>query len=96
MGLVAADRRLDLKLAKIVETKKLQLASPQEVLDVTECKVGSVPSFGNLFGLTIYLDKSVLTSEIVNFAGLHTISIQMKRKDFIKVLKPIISSFSKN
>jgi Ala-tRNA(Pro) deacylase len=98
MGLVAADRRLDLKkLAKIVETKKLQLASPQEVLDVTGCEVGSVPPFGNLFGLTIYLDKSVLISGMVNFnAGLHTISIQMKGKDLIKVLEPIIGSFSKN
>ncbi len=98
IGLVAADQRLDLKkLAKIVETKKLQLASPQEVLDATGCEVGSVPPFGNLFGLTIYLDKSILTSEMVNFnAGVHTISIQMKGKDLIKVLKPIIDSFSKN
>jgi Ala-tRNA(Pro) deacylase len=98
MGLVAADRRLDLKkLAKIVETKKLQLASPQEVLNVTGCEVGSVPPFGNLFGLTIYLDHSVLISGMVNFnAGLHTISIQMKGKDLIKVLEPIIDSFSKN
>ncbi|UCH69974.1 MAG: hypothetical protein JSV29_07015, partial [Candidatus Bathyarchaeota archaeon] len=56
MGLIAADKKIDLKkLAKIARTKKLQLASPQEVLKITGCEVGSVHPFGNLHRLPTYL-----------------------------------------
>jgi len=96
VGLIAADRRIDLKkLAKTVGVKKLQLASAPEVLRVTGCEVGSVHPFGNLFGLPTYLDSSVLENEMVNFnAGLHTVSIQMSARDLVKTVKPIISDFS--
>ena len=97
MGLVAADRRIDLKkLAKIVKTKKLRLASSQEVLKITGCEVGSVHPFGNLHGLPTYLDSSVLENDMVNFnAGLHTVSIQMKARDLINAIGPVIENFSR-
>lgn len=97
MGLVAADRRVDLKkLAKIVNTKKLRLASPKEVLKITECEVGSVHPFGNLHGLQTYIDVSILENNTVNFnAGLHTVSIQMKSEDLVKTINPVIERFSK-
>lgn len=97
MGLVAADRKIDLKkLAKIMGTKSLQLASQQEVLEITGCKIGSVHPFGNLHNLKTYLDTSTLENDVVNFnAGSHTVSIQMKSKDLIKAINPVIQSFSK-
>lgn len=97
MGLIAADGRIDLKkLAKIARTRKLRLASPQEVLEITGCEVGSVHPFGNLHRLPTYLDSSVLENNMVNFnAGLHTVSIQMKTKDLIKAIRPEIQNFSK-
>ena len=97
IGLVAGDRRVDLKkLAKIVGTKSLRLANPQEVLIETGCEIGSVHPFGNLHHLPTYLDVSLLENEMVNFnAGLHTVSIQMKTKDLIKALNPVIDGFSK-
>jgi Cys-tRNA(Pro) deacylase len=96
MGLIAADKKIDLKkLAKIARTKKLQLASPQEVLKITGCEVGSVHPFGNLHRLPTYLDRSTLENNMVNFnAGLHTISIHMKAKDLIKAINPIVENFS--
>lgn len=97
MGLVAADRRIDLKrLAKIVRTKKLRLASPEKVLKITGCEVGSVHPFGNLHDLPTYLDSSIPENDMVNFnAGLHTISIEMKAKDLIEAIRPVIEDFSK-
>ena len=96
-GLVAADRKIDLKkLAKILRTKKLRLASPQEVLKITSCEIGSMHPFGNLHDLPTYMDNSILENNIVNFnAGLHTVSVQMKAKDLIKIIRPIIENFSK-
>jgi len=56
LGLIAADKKMDVKkLAKIVGTRKLELASPQDVLKVTGCEIGSVHPFGNLFGLPTYM-----------------------------------------
>ncbi len=95
-GLVPGDKRIDLeKLAKVVGTKKLQLASPQEVLILTGCEIGSVHPFGNLHKLPIYLDRSLMENDFVNFnAGLHTVSIQMKAKDLVKAIRPVVESFS--
>lgn len=98
MGLVAADRRIDLaRLAKIVATKKLRLASPEEVLKICGCQVGAVHPFGNLHRLLTYMDSSVLENDTVNFnAGLHTISIQMKTKDLVRAIEPAVGDFSSN
>ncbi|MEM2215873.1 MAG: YbaK/EbsC family protein [Nitrososphaerota archaeon] len=97
LGLVAADRKIDLaKLAKIVGVKKLKLATPIEVLEKTGCEIGSVHPFGNLYNLQTYLDRSVLENTWVNFnAGLHTVSIHMKTEDLVRLVKPVIADFSK-
>ncbi|MBA7490325.1 Cys-tRNA(Pro)/Cys-tRNA(Cys) deacylase YbaK [subsurface metagenome] len=97
IGLVAANRKIDLKkLAKIVKTKKLRLASPQDVLKITGCEVGAVHPFGNLHELPTYLDSSILENDMVNFnAGLHTVSVEMKAKDLVKAIRPSIRIFSK-
>jgi len=97
LGLIAADKKMDVKkLAKIVGTRKLELASPQDVLKVTGCEIGSVHPFGNLFGLPTYMDPSVLENDSVNFnAGLHTVSVYMKARDLVKAIKPRITEFSK-
>ena len=97
IGLVAADRKIDLKkLAKIVKTKKLRLASPQDVLKITGCEVGSVHPFGSLHELPTYLDSSIMENDMVNFnAGLHTVSIEMKAEDLVKAIRPSIRIFSK-
>jgi Ala-tRNA(Pro) deacylase len=96
LGLVAADKKIDLKkLAEIANTKDLELAKPEEVLKLTNCKVGSVHPFGILHNLPTYLDISVLENEYVNFnIGLHTKSIQMKSKDLVEIVKPVEGEFS--
>lgn len=68
--------------------------SPQEVLTVTRCKVGFLHPFGNLHGLSTYLDSSILENDMVDFnVGLYTVSIEMKAKDLVKAIKPSIESF---
>jgi Cys-tRNA(Pro) deacylase len=96
LGLVAADRRIDLDaLASIVGTKELKLANPKEVLEKTGCEIGSVHPFGNLHNLETYMDKSVLENDTVEFnIGLHTHSIRMKTEDLVGLLNPIIGDFS--
>jgi len=96
-AVVPGNKELDLeKLQKATLFKKLELADAKEVRKVTGCNIGSVPPFGNLFGLKIYFDKSVLENDVVAFnAGQHTKSIKMKAKDLAKIVNPIVGEFSR-
>ncbi len=96
-AVVSGAKELDIeKLQKLTLYKKIELANAKEVRKVSGCNIGSVPPFGNLFGLKVYFDKSVVENEIVAFnAGTHTKSIKMKAKDLVRVVNPIIWEFSK-
>jgi Ala-tRNA(Pro) deacylase len=93
--IVPAHKIVDIKKIKELRSaKKIKMATPEEVLRVTDCEIGSVPPFGNLFNIEVYCDPE-LSEEIDFNAGLHDISITMKRADWEKVVKPIITSISK-
>lgn len=85
---ISASQRIDLKKVKLLTvSKNVALASPEEVLEKTGCTIGSVPPFGILFGIKMYIDKSVLTREMIVFsAGTHTDSIRMKPQDYIEIV----------
>lgn len=95
--LLPGNRKVDAKkLSKLINVKDLRLASPEEVLKITNCEIGSVHPFGFLHNLETYMDEEVLENEIVDFnIGLHTDSIAMKSEDLVKVIKPKILDFSK-
>jgi prolyl-tRNA editing enzyme YbaK/EbsC (Cys-tRNA(Pro) deacylase) len=90
--LVRADKRADLeKIALLEGTRKLRLASPEEVLRTTGCEIGSVPPFGHVTKLKTYFDREILENEFVNFnAGLHTVSVRMKSGDLKSVIGGIV------
>ena len=96
-AVVPGDKELDIqKLQKLTLFKKIELGNAKEVRQITGCNIGSVPPFGNLFGLKVYFDKLVTENDIVAFnAGQHTKSIKMKAKDLVKVVNPVIGEFSK-
>ena len=87
-------------MAKIVgvNKKKLRLATPDVVKDVTGCLPGAVPPFGSLFeGVTTYADKSLQEQgDSINFnGGLRTHSFGISVADYLAVEKPSIEDFSK-
>ena len=92
---VRADMRLSLKKVKqILETKNISLASPDDVLKMMNCVIGSVPPFGNLFGITVYTDTKLVEKEWFVFsAGSLTKSIKIKVKDYMTLVKPIVADF---
>ncbi len=93
---IAAHKRISFKKVKqILKTKSVSLATPEEVNQITNCTPGSVPPFGNLFDIIVYVDKSLLLNEEIDFnAGRHEVSITMKREDWQKIVNPIIEDFS--
>lgn len=93
--LVPGNKRIDFGSLKN-RIGKATLASPEEVFRETGCEIGSVHPFGQLFGLPVLMDKSILDNRTVNFnAGLHEISINMSARDMAEIIKPEIGDFAK-
>ncbi len=96
-AVISAAKELDLgKLEKLLEAKKVELASADDVKKISGLNVGAVPPFGNLFGLKMYVDKSLMSNKEIAFnAGSHTKSIKMKSNDLVKLTGAKIADFSK-
>ena len=100
MCVISGDRKIDLEVMRqVVRSKSLSFATPGEVFEVTGCKVGSVPPFGNLFGIPVYIDRSLFRNENIAFnAGLSTVSIviglMIGAEDYLRIVKPIVGDFS--
>jgi Ala-tRNA(Pro) deacylase len=82
---VPADRQLDWKpVKKLLRSKSARLASPDELLARTSLVKGSVPPFGNLIGLPVYVDSALLEEDLIQFnAGSLTDSIEMHGQDLL-------------
>ncbi len=98
MAVVSGDKKIHLKaFRKVLATDRLAFATPEEVKQVTDCVVGSVPPFGNLFNLPVYADTAIERNTLVNFnAGLHTKSIKMSLADWLTAVKPTMAAFSQD
>jgi aspartyl-tRNA synthetase len=97
MIVVAGDRKIDTKKFKqVAGVKDLRMATPEEVLDITAVPIGAVPPFGHIFRIPLYMDEHIEAQDMVVFnAGLHEKSVQMQRKDYVKLAAPHIGEFSK-
>lgn len=97
MLVLAANKKVDMKQFKELEKiKNLRMASPEEVQKVSGVQIGAVPPFGNLFGIPVFIDKSLEANEEIAFnAGSHSKSIKMKYKDYQGAFKVTPQLFSK-
>jgi len=96
---IAADRRIDFsKLESLAKVRHFRFAKREEVFATTGCEPGSVHPLGRLFGLTTFLDNSVLENEFVNFnIGMLTKSVRIRSRDLLKVMEPdLLGDFSKH
>ena len=87
------DQRVDTKaIAKMEQTKHLELAKPDEVLKVAGTAIGCIPPFGHQTRLRTYLNEQLPECEYVFFSsGIHTKTIKIKGKDLLKLIEePII------
>ncbi len=82
------------KVKALFAAKDIRFATPEEVSAITDGVVpGGVPPFGNLFGLSVTVDPTLLKQEKMVFnAGDRSFSIAMKTADYQKVVAPTIAS----
>ena len=96
MFVMAADRKLESKrFRKLNGVKKLRFATRDEVFQKTGLAPGSIPPFGQLFGLATLCDESLADEPTINFnAGDHAISVSMTFADYLKAESPQMASFT--
>ena len=97
MAVLPAPYRVDLEHAKaVLEKANLSLATEEQFKDLfPQCEAGAMPPFGNLYGLAVYVDRSLTGDEEIVFnAGTHTQTVKMKYADFARLVQPKVVSFA--
>jgi Ala-tRNA(Pro) deacylase len=97
MAVLPASYTVDLSLLR-AETgaRSVILAKESEFKDrFPECEIGAMPPFGNLYGMTVYVDESLTKDEEIAFnAGSHYESLQMSYADFERLVRPRVLKFT--
>lgn len=97
MFVLPAPYQVDLKKAReVLGDKEARLAEEKEFENTfSDCEVGAMPPFGNLYGLPVYVDESLTEDEtIVLRAGTHTDTISLAYADFERLAEPAIVEFA--
>jgi Ala-tRNA(Pro) deacylase len=97
MAILPASYHIDIDLLKKqIGAKNLRLAYESEFKDIfPNCDVGSMPPFGNLWDLGVFVAESIAYSDEIAFsAGTHNEIMKMNYKDFDRLVKPIKLKYS--
>jgi len=97
LAVLPANRKIileDLREAAGVEHSRL--ATEDEVKTLfPDCEVGAMPPFGSLYGMDVYSALELTQDNEIAFnAGTHTELIKMGYKDFARLAKPRVASFT--
>ena len=93
-----ASHRVDFpKLKSVLKAKKVRLATEDEFAGTfTDCEVGAMPPFGNLYDMTVYAERSLTEdAEIAFNAGSHKELFRLAYKDFENLVKPTAGEFGR-
>lgn len=91
MVVLPATYQVDLELLQeMLELEEVKLATESDFSETFPgCELGAMPPFGNLYGLDVYVDKTLTKNiDIVFNAGFLTELISLKYKDYKNLVKP--------
>ncbi|MBN1661520.1 MAG: YbaK/EbsC family protein, partial [Anaerolineae bacterium] len=80
----------------MVGAQEARLAKEDEFTDLfPDCATGAMPPFGNLYGVPVYVDRSMGEEpDMVFRVGTHRETIKMAYADFVRLAQPIVGDFS--
>jgi Ala-tRNA(Pro) deacylase len=91
MAVLPATERVDFDLLKSVAgTQNVQLAGEEEFKNLfPECEAGAMPPFGNLYGMEVYVEKSLARDKEICFnACSHTEILRLSYADYERLAHP--------
>ncbi len=86
------------KLKEALRAQSVRLAEEREfAASFPDCDVGAMPPFGNLYGVPIYVDRSLSEDETIVFqAGTHTDTMSVRFEDFERLARPTVLEFARH
>lgn len=96
MTVLPADHRVDLEKLNKATGKRMALAAETEFKPLfPDCAVGTMPPFGNLYGVVTYVDQSLAEDDFIVFeAGTHSDAIKMSYPDYARLANPQVADFA--
>jgi Ala-tRNA(Pro) deacylase len=96
MMVLPADHQIDLEKVEKAIGKAVSLGKEQEFKTLfSDCAIGAMPPFGNLYGLPTYVEQSLAEQDYIVFeAGTHTDAIKMSYRDYEKIVKPKVNDLA--
>ena len=91
MAVVPANIKVNLELLQqALNSDKIELATEPEFTKLfSDCEVGAMPPFGNLYDMDVYVAESLTVDKQITFnAGSHLEVIQMDYNDYEALVKP--------
>jgi len=99
MAVLPASFKVDFDLMKeALGTDEIELAAEEEFkYYFSNCEVGAMPPFGNLYDMDVYVAESLSKDEQIAFnACNHKELVKMSYKDFESLVNPKVLNFSFN
>jgi Ala-tRNA(Pro) deacylase len=97
MAVLPASEKLDLaELRKATGAKHVRLALESEFDRwFPGCEPGAMPPFGNLYGMEVFVARSLAADEQIAFnAGSHAELIRIAYQDFDRLVHPVLARLS--
>ncbi len=97
MAVLPAAQHVDFQLLKdAIGVKNITLALEIDFKNYfPECELGTMPPFGNLYDMEVYVDKNLAEDHVIAFnAGSHTELVQLAYEDFEILVKPHVVRFA--
>jgi len=97
MAVLPANRKIILEdLREATGAAEVRFATEAEFKELfADCEIGAMPPFGNLYGMDVYVAASLAEDEEIAFnAGSHTELIKLAYRDFERLVKPQVASFT--
>jgi Ala-tRNA(Pro) deacylase len=84
------------KAAAALGVDEARLAQEEEFEDsFPDCEVGAMPPFGNLYGVPVYVEKTLAEDETMVFrSGTHTETMSVSYSDFERLVEPTVAQFA--
>ena len=93
MLVLPAPYRMNVDLVRdMVDAKKVRLAKEEEFADLfPDCATGAMPPFGNLYGVPVYVDRSMSEEpDMVFRIGTHRETMKIAYADFVRLAQPVV------
>lgn len=96
MTVLSANSRIDLEKLEETVGKPVTIESESEFKALfSDCAPGTMPPFGNLYGLPTYVDQALSREDFIVFeAGTYTDAIKLRYKDYEREVNPIVENFA--